>query len=89
MAKSLSTRGNEFTGKVVSDKMDKTVVVLRELTHFIAKYERYKKVKSRIAAHNPQEINARIGDVVTIAETRRISKTKNFVVTGIVKREEQ
>lgn len=89
MAEAVSKRGNIFTGKVISDKMDKTVIVLRELTQFIQKYERYKKVKSKIAAHNPPEINAKIGDVVTIAETRRLSKTKSFIVTGIVKREEQ
>jgi small subunit ribosomal protein S17 len=89
MAEAISKRGNIFTGKVISDKMNKTVIVLRELTQFIAKYERYKKVKSKIAAHNPPEINARIGDVVNIAETRRLSKTKSFIVTEIVKREEQ
>jgi len=89
MAEAISQRGNIFTGKVVSDKMDKTVIVLRELTQFIQKYERYKKVKSKIAAHNPPEINARIGDIVKIAETRRLSKTKSFIVTEIVKREEQ
>jgi len=89
MAAEVSKRGNVFTGKVVSDKMDKTVIVMRELTQFIPKYERYKKVKSKIAAHNPPEINAKVGDVVSIAETRRMSKTKSFIVTEIVKREEQ
>jgi len=89
MGAEVSKRGNVFTGKVVSDKMDKTVIVMRELTQFIPKYERYKKVKSKIAAHNPPEINAKVGDVVSIAETRRMSKTKSFIVTEIVKREEQ
>ncbi|AJF60351.1 MAG: 30S ribosomal protein S17 [Candidatus Diapherotrites archaeon] len=79
----LSTRGNVFTGKVVSDKAPKTVIVERSITHYIPKYERYKKVKSRIAAHNPEWINAKVGDIVTIAETRKISKTKSFVVTSI------
>ena len=89
MNKTVSKRGNVFKGMVVSDKMNKTVIVMRELTHFIPKYERYKKVKSKIAAHNPPEINAKIGDVVNIAETRRISKTKSFIVTEIVKRGEK
>ncbi len=78
--KPLSVRGNIFTGKVVSSKADKTVMVERILTQFIPKYERYKKIKSKIAAHNPPEINAKEGDIVKIGETRKISKTKSFIV---------
>ena len=36
-------------------------------------------------AYNPECINAKTGDVVSIGETRRLSKTKAFVVTGILK----
>lgn len=80
---SIKVRGNIFTGKVVSAKAAKTVTVEREITHFVTKYERYKKVKSKIAAHNPECINAKEGDIVTIGETRKLSKTKNFVVMKI------
>lgn len=76
----LSIRGNVFTGKVVSAKTPKTVIVERILTQFNPKYERYKKIKSKIAAHNPPEINAKEGDTVKIGETRKISKTKSFIV---------
>ena len=41
--------------------------------------------KSKIKAHNPTSINAKEGDIVKIGETRRISKTKSFVVMEILK----
>jgi len=78
-------RGNIFEGKVVSAKANKTVTVERILTQYLAKYERYMKTKSKIKAHNPVSINAKEGDTVKIGETRRISKTKSFVVMEILK----
>ena len=87
--KNYSVRGNIFTGTVVSAKSPKTVIVERTLTHFVKKYERYKKVKSRIPAHNPLEINAKEGDTVRIGETRKLSKTKSFIVLEIMKGEEK
>ncbi|MCX6800939.1 MAG: 30S ribosomal protein S17 [Candidatus Diapherotrites archaeon] len=76
-------RGNIFEGKVVSAKANKTVAVERELTHYVRKYERYKKIKSKISAHNPGN-RAKEGDTVRIGETRKISKTKSFVVMEIL-----
>lgn len=78
----LSTRGRVFEGKVVSDKMRRTVVVEMEHLHKAAKYERYERRTSRHAAHNPPCINARAGDRVKISECRRLSKTVSFVVVG-------
>jgi len=82
-------RGNIFEGKVISAKASKTVNVERELTQYIPKYERYKKIRSRIKAHNPESINAKEGEWVRIGETRRISKTKNFVVMEVLKDKKQ
>ncbi len=86
MDKKLSTRGRKFTGTVISDKMSRTVTVEWERRKFIKKYERYEKRRTRIKAHNPDSVNAEKGDLVMIEETRPISKTKNFVVTNIVKK---
>ncbi len=77
---SIKVRGNVFTGKVISAKPAKTVTIERKIIEFVPKYERYKKVRSRIHAHNPPCINAKEGDIVRIGETRKISKTKSFVV---------
>jgi len=82
----IKVRGAQIIGKVVSNKGKKTVIVEREYTKYIYKYERSLRKRSRIPAHNPQCINAQNGDIVKIGETRRISKTKSFVVTEIVKK---
>ena len=82
----LSVRGIVLEGVVVSDKMDKTVIVEREYLRFIRKYRRYERRRSKIPAHNPPCINAKKGDLVKIAETKPISKTVSFVVIQVIKR---
>lgn len=67
-------------GTVVSNKMDNTVVIERQHMKMVPKYQRYEKRRSKIHAHNPPCIGAKIGDIVTVAECRPISKTKSFVV---------
>ncbi len=80
----ISVRGNVFTGAVISAKPNKTVIVERPIVKFVPKYERYTKSKSRIYAHNPECINAKENDVVKVGETRKLSKTKSFVVIEII-----
>ncbi|HID28141.1 MAG TPA: 30S ribosomal protein S17 [Methanosarcinales archaeon] len=81
----LSVRGQVLDGTVVSDKMDKTVVVQREHEKKIRKFERYEKRRSKITAHNPPCLNAQKGNIVKIAECRPLSKTKKFVVIEVKK----
>lgn len=66
-------------GIVVSDKMDKTVVV--EVSHLKkhAKYERRFKISKRYKAHNPENVH-KSGEVVIIEECRPISKDKRWKV---------
>lgn len=74
-----------YRGRVVSDKMDKTVTVLVE-TH--VKHKLYgKRVKSskKFKAHDEEGI-AKYGDVVKIMETRPLSATKRFRVVEVVKK---
>lgn len=72
-------------GRVVSDKMDKTVTVLVERK---VKHPLYGKVIRRSTKmHAHDEHNAYgIGDVVIISEHRPISKTKSWVVTSLVEK---
>ena len=84
---SLSLRGRTFVGTVISARMQKTVTVEWERKHFLKKYERYEKRKSKVKAHNPESVNAKEGDVVKIMECRPISKTKNFIVVGVMGKE--
>jgi len=65
---------------VVSNKPKNTVVVEREYLHFVPKYERYERRKSRINAHKPECMEINVGDKVKIGECKKISKTKSFVV---------
>ncbi|MCL4383235.1 MAG: 30S ribosomal protein S17 [Candidatus Micrarchaeaceae archaeon] len=74
----------KFKGIVVSDKAEKSVTVEREYSIFLPKYERSLRNTSKIHAYNPKCINAKTGDKVIIANTRRLSKTKSFVVTKII-----
>lgn len=83
---SLKVRGRVFTGTVVSAKMQKTVSVEWPRKTFNKKYERFEMRRTTVKAHNPESIDAKEGDVVRIAETRPLSKTKNFVVIEVVKK---
>jgi small subunit ribosomal protein S17 len=81
----LRVRGGRTVGTVVSDKGKRTVVVERDISSMMPKYNRISKERSRIMAHNPPCINAKLGDVVVIGETRKISKAKAWTVVEITK----
>ncbi|TQV67320.1 30S ribosomal protein S17 [Exilibacterium tricleocarpae] len=74
-----------LTGKVVSDKMDKTVTVLieRRVKHPI--YGKYVSKSSKLKAHDEQN-ECKVGDVVTISESRPLSKTKSWTLVKIEER---
>ena len=74
-----------MSGVVVSNKAKKTVIVKVDYTRYIYKFERYLRKRSHIPAHNPECMGVKQGDTVGIAETRRLSKTKSFVVTNVIK----
>lgn len=77
---SLPVRGNTLVGTVVNNKMQGTVVVERQRSHYVPKYQRYEKRTSRYAARLPSNIDVNVGDEVLIAECRPISKTVHHVV---------
>lgn len=71
------------TGVVVSDKMDKTVVVEVESTMRHPVYQKVVQRKKKFYAHD-KDNQAKVGDKVTITETRPLSKTKRWrVVPGV------
>lgn len=76
----LSIRGRLLQGKVVSLRANKMAIVEREYYHYVKKYVRYEKRRSRIHAHLPPCLDVEVGDTVTIAECRPLSKTVSFVV---------
>jgi small subunit ribosomal protein S17 len=77
---SLPVRGQVIDGIVATVKMDKTVIVERNYLKYHKKYERYEKRSSRYPSHVSPCLGLKVGDRVTIAECRPISKTVSFVV---------
>ena len=75
----------QLTGTVVSDKMEKTVVVAveRKVRHEV--YGKSQRKPSKFMAHNENN-DARVGDTVAIAESRPLSRRKRWVVTQVVEK---
>jgi small subunit ribosomal protein S17 len=75
----------EITGKVVSDKMTKTVVVTIVRQVRDERYGKQLKRTTRYMAHD-ENGDAKMGDLVAIAPTRPLSRSKRWVVTRVVER---
>ena len=73
-----------FTGRVVSDKTDKTITVLIESYKVHPLYGKRVKYSKKYAVHDETN-KAKVGDTVRIVETKPISKTKHFYLKEIVK----
>lgn len=78
----ISLRGRTLVGKVTSTRMVNTISVETSRLHYVPKYKRYEKRRTRIHAHLPACISVSEGDSVRIAETKRLAKTVAFVVLG-------
>jgi small subunit ribosomal protein S17 len=78
-----ATNARIMTGKVVSDKMQKTIVVDIERTVKHPKYGKIIKRKTKLHAHDENEI-CKIGNIVKIRETRPYSKLKNWVLVEVI-----
>jgi len=76
-----------FEGTVVSDKMQKTVIVRTMRLSKHPKYSRITKKYNKFKAHDEQGV-AKKGDTVRIEETRPLSKDKRFRVVSVIKKAE-
>jgi len=81
MTKGTSTT-RTATGRVVSNKMDKTITVLVERRVKHPLYGKYIKRSRKIHAHDPEN-QCQEGDLVTIEETRRISRSKAWKLSSV------
>nr|WP_225696119.1 30S ribosomal protein S17 [Candidatus Phytoplasma sp. AldY-WA1] len=72
-----------FSGVVVSDKMQKTVVVAVNSYNKHPLYKKRIKKTSKFYIHDENEI-AKIGDLVSFAERRPVSKTKKFRLLNVI-----
>ena len=75
----------ERTGTVTSNKMDKSIVVMVERKVKHPMYGKIVKMSSRFMAHDEKN-ECNIGDMVRIAETRPLSKNKNWRLVEILER---
>ena len=78
----------QVTGMVISDKMDKTVVVAVERSVRHEVYGKSQKKTSKFVAHNEGN-EAKAGDTVAIAESRPLSRRKRWIVTRVVAKAQQ
>lgn len=83
----LEQRGKRkvFKGKVVSDKMQKTVVVEVERKYRHPMYKKVVREKKKYKVHNPGDM-AHVGDFVEIMETRPLSKEKHWRLMKIIEK---
>ena len=81
----MSERNNRkvYTGRVVSDKMDKTITVLVETYKFHSLYGKRVKYSKKLKTHDENN-QAKTGDVVRIMETRPLSATKRFRLVEVI-----
>lgn len=81
MTKEVKKGGKILEGTVVSTKMAKTVVVSVDRFVKVPKYGKYITSSKRYKAHSDSD-KYKVGDKVTIKETKPISKGKNFIVVS-------
>ncbi len=78
-----TTVGRTLTGRVVSDKMDKTIVVKRERKVRHPLYGKYIRRSTKYHVHDENN-ECKIGDTVMIKECRPLSKTKSWMLVQVV-----
>ncbi|MCX6774266.1 MAG: 30S ribosomal protein S17 [Candidatus Micrarchaeota archaeon] len=80
----ISSRGMKIKGIIVSTKMRNTVTVEREFSKLLHKFKRVAIEKSKVHVHVPEGISLQLGDIVEAQQTRKLSKTKNWVITRVI-----
>ena len=75
--------GRTVVGKVVSDKMQKTIVVVVERTVKHPKYGKIMRRRTKLHAHDENQV-CKIGNTVKLRESRPLSKTKTWVLVEVI-----
>ena len=83
MSTNNESNARTMVGKVVSDKMDKTIVVMIERTVKHPKYGKIMKRRTKLHAHDEEQV-CQIGNTVKIRESRPLSKTKSWVLVEVI-----
>ncbi len=85
----MTERGSrkKLTGKIISNQMNKTVLVLVERLTRHGSYRKFVRRRAKYMAHDPKDM-CQIGDKVRIIESRPISKRKRWQVIDIIEKAE-
>ncbi|HDR53511.1 MAG TPA: 30S ribosomal protein S17 [archaeon] len=81
----LKTRAKTLKATVVKALAERTAVVEWPRLRKAPKYDRFYRTSSKVSVHVPACMKVKAGDKVLIAETRKLSKTKAFVITEVLK----
>lgn len=84
----IGVKREAYTGRIIRKDSSRSATIEWNRQHYIPKYERYEQRRSRLRVHNPQCIDAAVGDFVQVMKTRPLSKTKNFVIVKKVEQHE-
>jgi len=79
----LESNARTMVGKVVSDKMQKTIVVVVERTVKHPKYGKIMRRRTKLHAHDENQV-CKIGNTVKIRESRPLSKLKSWVLVEVI-----
>ena len=74
-----------LTGKVISNKMQKTIVVLVQRKTPHAKYRKFITRNTKVFAHD-ENSRCNIGDIVIVKESRPLSKNKNWILVDVLEK---
>ena len=80
----IKTRGRTLKGTVIKKDISRTATITFQRFYYLPKYERYEKRRTKLKVHNPKCIDAKLGDLVEIKETRPLSKTKHFTIVKVI-----
>lgn len=74
-----------YTGQVISDRMDKTVVVKTERTYTHPKFHKIMRISKKYKVHDEHEVAA-LGDTIEFCEGRPVSKTKHMYLMRVIQK---
>ncbi|WFD36677.1 ribosomal 40S subunit protein S11A [Malassezia cuniculi] len=81
----VSIRGRILSGKVVSTKMTRTVIIRREYLHYVPKYNRYERRHRNLPVHVSPAFRVEVGDIIVAGQCRPLSKTVRFNALRVIK----
>lgn len=84
----INVKPETFIGKVIRMDTSRSATIEWVSTVYFKKYERSAQKRNRLRVHNPPCLKIEVGDEIMAARTRPLSKTKNFVIVKVIKKNE-